>query len=429
MAHLTASAALNRDIDRKMGLEAYVLEEERDWDKLQAVLRIADGIVDGIIGTGFRGSLTEPLQKLVQMVNDAGKPVLALDMPTGVSADTGAVAEGAVRATVTLALGMPKMGHFMGKGGICTGELLADDIGMPAALLQDEAIKQYLIDDEVAAAAVRPRPSDAYKGSCGRVLVVAGSRGLTGAAALASSAVLKAGAGISTLAIAESLHDIMETKLTEVMTIPLPEIETGIIGLSALTKLLELADSYDAILIGPGLGRHPETLDLVRQLARQVQKPLLLDADAIYAYRGHTDELQQLAEVPILTPHLGEMAGLLDIPVAELRQDILGTARKAAEAYHAIMVVKSECTLVVYPDGQAFVTSCGNPGMATAGSGDVLAGTIAGLFQQCEAGLAPLAGVYLHGRAGDMAAKEQGNGLIASDILAKLPAVRRGIEP
>ena len=245
---------------------------------------------------------------------------------------------------------------------------------------------------------------------------------------LCSEAVLKSGAGIATLATAESLHDLLEVKLLEVMTTPLPEVERGIIGLEALPVLLDLAEAYDCVLLGPGLGRHPDTLELVRTFAAEVKKPLLLDADAIYAFRGHADELRKLAYVPVLTPHLGEMAGLLEVSVPELKDALLDITREAAREYRAVFVVKSECTIVVYPDGMAFVTSKGNPGMATAGSGDVLAGTIAGLQQQASEGMAPLVGVYLHGLAGDLAAEQRGNGLVASDILYNLPAARQALE-
>ena len=423
--HLTESTALNRDIVQKMGMKVQVLASEHDWDLLRAALRLADGIIDGMIGTGFSGELRGDMKKIVQTVNASCKPVLAIDIATGIAADTGVVVGEAIRADLTMALGLPKIGQMLAPGVECTGKLIVDDIGIPSALLQDERIKQYLIDAETAAAAILPRPIDAHKGSCGKVLVVAGSRGMTGAAALASQAVLRIGAGMATLAIAEPLHDCMEAKLTEVMTAPLPAITgEGAVGKEAVPKLLKLAESCDAALLGPGLGRIPQTLEMVREFAAEAKIPLILDADAIYAYRNHLDELKNLEEVPVLTPHVGEMAGLLGITVPELRENLLEIVRRAARDYRAIFVVKSECTMAVYPDGQAFITSTGNQGMATAGSGDVLAGAMAGLVKQCEPGLAPLAGVYLHGLAGDLAAKEKGNALIASDILEHLPEAR-----
>ena len=423
-AHLTVSAAANRDIDLKMGLELYALETERDWEKLQLVLRFADGVVDGLLGTGFHGDLREAMVRLIGIVNETGKPVVSIDIPSGVAADTGAVGTDAIQASATITLGLPKPGHFLCPGAAVVGKLLVDDIGIPAALLQSDKLQLSLLDAETAAAALLPRPMAAYKGTCGRILIVAGSRGMTGAAVLASSAVLRSGAGIATLAVAESLHDLMEVRLTEVMTRPLMEKKKGVLGIEALPELLELAKGYDGVLIGPGLGRDTGTMELVREFAGKAEVPILFDADAIYAWNGQGGKLKGCRQIPVLTPHIGEMAALLGISIPDLRASLLEITRKAARDFRAVFVVKSECTLVVYPDGTAFMNSCGNSGMATAGCGDVLAGTIAGLLKQCAEGLAPLAGVYMHSRAGDLAQERQGNGLIASDILQNLPRVR-----
>ncbi len=420
-AHLTKSAALNRDIIIKMGVVVHVLETERDWDKLQVTLRFVDGVVDGILGTGFKGSLRDAAARVVRMVNGHGKPVVAVDIPTGVEADTGNASPEAIRADLTVTFGLPKFGHMIGAGETATGKLLVDDIGIPKALLEDDTIRQTYLDDVTVAPVLLPRPLDAHKGSCGRILVIAGSRGMTGAAALAASAVLRSGAGVSVLALPRSLQEMMAGKLTEVMTKPLPETDEGAIDIAALGEALALAEGFDVVLIGPGLGRTQETQKFVQDFCAAVKKPLILDADAIYAFCGKTDAFKGFAFVPILTPHLGEMAHLLELSVDELRASLLDMTREAAREYHAVFVVKSECTIIVYPDGQAFLTSKGNSGMATAGAGDVLAGAVAGLMKQTAAGLAPLAGVYIHGLAGDLAAKEKGYGLIASDILENLP--------
>lgn len=424
-AHMTSAAALQRDIAVHMDIEVLPLELDRDWDKLMVVLRFADGIVDGILGTGFQGRLRENTARLIHVVNESGLPVLAIDIPSGVAADTGWVETEAVRAAATMTLGLPKPGHFFAPGAVCTGKLIVDGIGIPSQLLTAGHIQQDFLDEAMAVSLVPARPLEAHKGSCGRLLVVAGSRGMTGAAALASQAVLRSGAGIATLAVAESLHDIMEMKLTEVMTCPLPETAPGVLGLTALPVLLELAGKYDAVLLGPGLGRAAETMEMVRQFTLQTDKPLILDADALQAFCGRAEELKKCRHIPVLTPHMGEMAALLQITVPELRESLLDMSREAAREYQAVFVVKSECTIVAYPEGELFLTSRGNAGMATAGSGDVLAGTIAGLFGQTESSLAPLAGVYLHGLAGDLAAEKCAEGLIASDILVQLPAARK----
>ncbi len=427
--HFTPSAEVNRDIVDKMGIEVQLLDGERALDRLRVFLkRFADGILDGVLGTGFRGSLRGNLGDLFRAVNASERPVVSIDIPSGVEADTGAVPEHAIRADMTVALGLPKIGHLLCPGAESTGQLLVDDIGIPSRLLEAEELKQGLIDDALAVKLFRKRPMDVHKGNCGRVLVIGGSRGMTGAAALAARAVLRSGAGISTLAIGESLHDIMEGKLTEVMTRPVPEISPGVMGGDrAMGTLLELMDKHDVALIGPGLGRDYETCEMVRHLAANLNKPIILDADGIYAYRKKPKLLTEFQQIPVLTPHLGEMATLLDITVQELRASLLSIVRESAREYQAVFVVKSECTLVAYPDGDVYFTTKGNPGMATAGCGDVLSGTIAGLVNQTGEGLASPAGVYLHGLAGDLAYEEKGEGLIASDILEKLPEARRRI--
>ena len=405
-AHLKPAAGRMEKTAAQMGLEIHKLEEDRDWNRLHLALKFTDAILDGLLGTGFKGELKKKILRLIEEVNEAGKKVLSIDM--------------------TLTLGMPKVGHLLSPGTEMTGELIVDDIGIPQKLLQSDKIQQTLLDDSLAASLLPLRGHAVHKGDCGKILVIAGSLGMTGAAALAATSALRAGAGVVTLAVPESLQPLLAAQLMEVMVQPVPEKTAGIFGgEGALKSLLALADKHDAVLIGPGLGRAMETQELVRMFVSRVNKPLIMDADAIYAYRSQIDDLSKLPQVPVLTPHLGEMAGLLGVSVDDLRTSLLPIVREAAAEYQCILVVKSECTMVVYPDGMAFFTTKGNSGMATAGSGDVLAGTIAGLTMQTESGLAPLAGVYLHGLAGDIAYAEKGEALIAGDIREKLAGARQ----
>ena len=416
------AARAMHDALRAMGVEIRPLASDRDWDRLRVSLRFADAIVDGILGTGVRGELRAPALRLIEEINAAAKPLMAIDVPSGVEADTGRIASAAVRATRTLALGLPKVGHLLGAGANAAGELLVDDIGIPHALLEGEELRQSLITRETAAKLLPARARDAHKGSCGRILVVAGSLGMTGAAALAAEAALRIGAGLVTLAVPERIYPVLAAKLTEAMVVPIPDDGTGYFGgMKALEAGLALAQKMDAVLVGPGLGRKPETSEFVRLFAADVKAPLVMDADAIAAFTGHLDALRDLPQVPILTPHLGEFATLLGKEMDVIEDDLLGVAREAARAQQAVFVVKSACTIVVYPDGDAFFTTVGNAGMATAGAGDVLAGTIVGLMRQMESGMTPLVGVYAHGRAGDLAYERSGNGLVAGDILELLP--------
>lgn len=421
--HYKEAAATNLAICRRLGVSLTELKNEHEWEKLELVLQLSNLIIDGILGTGFSGELREEAKRLIEMVNEAAASVISIDVASGVSADTGAVQDAAVLADKTVTFGLPKPGHFFAPGADCTGELIVDDICLPVNLLTAERLKYNYLDASLAQSLLPVRSKGVHKGSAGRVLVVAGSRGLTGAAALSSTAVLAAGAGISVLATAKSLQELFMLKLTEVMTKGLPEEEDGCLGAEALEPLLELAKDFDTVLLGPGLGRNEKTMELVRSFAVATKAQLVLDADALYAFRGHAAMLAQCQNVPILTPHLGEMAGLLGYSVAELRQDILGRAKDAAADWQSVVVLKSECTVAVLPDGEVYFTSVGNNGMATAGSGDVLAGTVAGLVAEAG-GAAPLLGVYLHGRAGDMAAEEKGEGLLAGDILANIGRAR-----
>lgn len=423
--HLKESPAVMFQALEHMAAEIHPLEGDRDWDRLRLSLRFADVIVDGILGTGFSGELRKKTLRLIEMINEAKKPVLAIDVPSGVETDTGVVGTAAVKAAATLSLGLLKPAHFFGSGAGLAGDVSVHDIGIPQELLAAKEIHQSLIDEALAKTILPVRPRTVHKGSCGRLLVVAGSRGMTGAAALASTAALRAGAGVVTLASGESLQDVFAMKLTEVMTQPIQENEDGHLGgAAALDQLTHLAAGHDMVLIGPGLGRAHETMELVRCLGTAIKKPVILDADALYAFRGQAELLKEFHQMPILTPHLGEMAGLLGTTAEVVRQDRIASARAAAKDYQSIFVLKSECTLVAYPDGDVFLTTKGNAGMATAGSGDVLAGTIAGLVGQMQGALAPLLGVYLHGSAGDLAYAAKDCGLIASDLVDKLPEAR-----
>lgn len=427
--HFSPSAKINYDILTNMHAEIYHIVSERDWNRLQIAITFSNCIIDALLGTGFHGTLREETKKCIDILNTSNRPILAVDIPSGVNADNGVVESTAVSATATITFGLPKIGLINYPGSEYVGKIIVKTIGLPNSLLEIDTIKQEAIDKDFVKKYLAKRADDVYKGSCGKVLVIAGSTGLTGAACLASSAVLRIGAGICTLASAESLYDILAIKNTEVMTMALPEISPGILGNSAKEKIKTLADSSDVLLIGPGLGRNDETCAMIRELATTIEKPLVLDADAIFAFSQAPDELKNIKKMPILTPHLGEMANLLHIEIKDLKDNLWDIARKAAEYFNAIFVIKSEKTIVAYPDGNIFVTTVGNSGMATAGCGDVLAGTIAGLLAEnlAQNMTAPV-GVYLHGLAGDIASQNGRAGLVASDILKSLPKARQQID-
>lgn len=270
---------------------------------------------------------------------------------------------------------------------------------------------------------LKPRPPHTHKGDLGHVLVLAGSEGLTGAAALCSLGALRAGAGLVTLGIPKSLNDIMEVKLTEVMTKPLPETKARSLSLQALPEILDLIERVDAVALGPGLSQQPETKRLVQQLLPRVTKPLVVDADGLNAMAEEPKVLSRLTLPIVVTPHPGEMGRVIRLSAQDVQRDRERIAKEFAVKYNVVVVLKGHRTVVSSFDGPVFINDTGNPGMATGGCGDVLTGVIAGLLGQ---GLslfdAARLGVYLHGLAGDMAAEEIGEvGLIASDVLDRIP--------
>lgn len=425
-ANLKPSAAAMYTILEKMGMELHELNGDRDWDRFHMALKFSEGIVDGILGTGAVGELRKKTLKLIEEINQSERPVMAIDMPSGVAADTGAVQTAAVRAQATLSLGLPKPGQLLSPGADYVGRLVVDDIGLPSQLLDSDKMSLQMLDKDLAASLLPERARDVHKGSCGRILIVAGSRGMTGAAVMAAKAALRIGAGLVTLAVPQSQQPIVAAQVQEIMTCPLPETEAGYLGgEDAVQVVLSLANKADVLLMGPGLGRAAETMEFVRLVSTRTPCRLVLDADALFAFARLPEVLAECKERPILTPHLGEMARLMGVETETLRGNLVPAAQRLAKGCKAVLVAKGECTLMAYPEGEVFFSTLGNPGMATAGTGDVLAGTIAGLAAQTEVDFMPLLGTYLHGRAGDLAYEVLGEGLLAGDIIEKLPQARR----
>lgn len=420
---VSGDALTNLEIIINMGIDVVEVLHDGDWDKVKIAMNFTECLVDALVGTGFTGKLTGNMAQVVESINKANKMVIAVDVPSGVNADTGQIDGIAVKADHTITFSLPKQGLLLYPGASYAGDVSVADIGIPRELLTDEKIKQNIITSSEIARMFVGRSPNAHKGSCGRALVIAGSKGLTGAATLTSNATVRAGAGLVTLGIAESLHAIMEMKVTEVMTKALPEVIVGAIGQEAVHDVQEMALQSDIVAIGPGMGRHMDTLAAMRQLIMTVEKPLVLDADALYALVGHTELLGQVKAMPVLTPHAGEMSRLTGLTVEELDQDRVYIARQSAIDWGSIVVLKGARTLVAFPDGEVYININGNAGMATGGTGDVLTGVIAALIAQgLSSHEAALVGVYIHGLAGDIVAKGGMIGMTASDLIRALPA-------
>ncbi|SMD13159.1 NAD(P)H-hydrate dehydratase [Sporomusa malonica] len=428
-AAVSGDARINLDIIDRMGIDIIEITTERDWDKIKVAATFADCLVDALLGTGFRGEIDGEMALLIDIINDAGKLVVAVDIPSGVDADTGRVCGKAVQASHTVTFGLPKPGLFLYPGAEYAGELTVADIGIPAAIIVEQNIKQNI----VMAGTIRPilprRSPAAHKGMSGRVAVVGGSRGLSGAAAMTAEGALRVGAGLITLAAPGSLQDVLAIKLTEVMTRPLAETAAGTISQEAVVEIAALAADSDVLAIGPGLGRHEDTTAAVRAVIETLECPLVIDADALYALVGHTDMLADCAALPVLTPHPGEMARLTGLSTQAVNADRVRVARQAAGEWGSIVVLKGARTVVAFPDGEVYINTTGNAGMATGGTGDALTGIIAGLIAQgLSSHDAAVAGVYIHGLAGDVAAASGMVGMSATDLIKALPAALYGIK-
>jgi hydroxyethylthiazole kinase-like uncharacterized protein yjeF len=393
-----------------------------------------DLIVDALFGTGFAGEINGYIKDIVELINSSDAPVISVDIPSGLHADTGQFIGPCIKAERTVTMALPKMGHFFFPGKEMSGKVSVVDIGVPPHVIEEENIKLNLITQQEVKEVLPKRPGDAYKGTCGRVVLIAGSTGLTGAASLASLSSLRAGAGMAILGIPQTLNPILEMKLTEVMTKPLPDVrKKGALALRGLGEIRELLKWGDCCAIGPGLGQHFETLELVRRLLSKIDMPTVIDADGLNAIAKDVSILKQCQAPLILTPHIGELSRLNGVPIGEIAKDRIKYASDFAKEYNCVLVFKGAPTIISEPGGQTYVNPTGNAGMATAGSGDVLTGIIVGLLAQMlmlRKGEdirkimldSACVGVYIHGLTGDLAKEEKGEmGMIAGDMMEKIP--------
>jgi NAD(P)H-hydrate epimerase len=388
-----------------------------DSEALAGALREADLVVDALLGTGSRGAPEGRVAAAISAINASGRPVVALDIPSGLPADGGPAPGPAVRATLTATFAGLKRGLVTGPGLDLAGRVAVVPIGVPPGEVA-RGVATFLIERDDVAARFPPRPRHAHKGTYGHLLIVAGSLGKTGAAALAAHAAMRAGAGLATVATAASQQPVVAALVREAMTAALAETPGGSLAAKAGAAIGELAEARDALAVGPGLGLDPDTQALARALARGVPRPMVLDADALTALAG---DLAALAAAPAprcLTPHPGEMARLAGASVAAVEADRIETARAFARAHRVHLVLKGAGTVVADPAGPVYVNPTGNPGMASGGMGDVLTG-IAGAFlaRGLDATGALQAAVYLHGLAADLAARRTGlEALVAGDV-------------
>lgn len=429
-AEVTGDAAVNLDAARRAGVEIINVDSTA-IPGVRGLLAGADLIVDALFGTGFRGPATGLAARSIEAINASGRPVLAVDIPSGVNGDTGTVDGPAVRASATVTMGLPKIGLLVSAGAEHAGRIWVADVGHPRRMIESAAVRAALVTRATVDEAVPRRRLDAHKGDFGRVLVIAGAVGHTGAAVLATLGALRAGAGLVTLGVPAAAYPIIGPAVIEGMPHPLHD-QDGALAAEAADRILELAGSADVLACGPGLTTLPGPSAVVRRILAECPRPLVLDADALNVVAAAGLELLESRTPRVMTPHPAEMARLLGGKTEDVQRHRLQAARVAAERFKTIVVLKGARTVVANPAGDAFLVPTGNPAMAAGGMGDVLTGAIAALIAQ---GLMPqvaaYTGAYLHGLAGDLVAAERGPaGILAREVADALPkalaAVRAG---
>jgi len=400
------------------------VEKTPSPSRIRELLSRSDLVVDALLGTGISSPVTDSYQTAIECINSSAGPIIAVDLPSGIHTDSGDILGTAVKATLTVTFGAPKLGCLLGSAIDHVGILRVVDIGIPPEYLETLDVMADLLTSEAIRQWIPARPRSAHKGTFGHLGIIAGSTGKSGAAALTAKAALRCGTGLVTLAIPAPLNPILETLTLEAMTVPMPHTAEGSFSKAAASLLEKFAQERSAVAIGPGLSTQAETVELIRSWLPTLERPTIIDADALNALEGQTSILRKTRITPIITPHPGEMARLSGRNTArEVNQDRSGHASKFAQDHGCIVVLKGANTIIANPKGEIAISPTGNPGMASGGMGDALTGIIGGLLAQ---GLSPWqaarAGVYLHGLAGDLAAQTRGEiGLLAGDLINSIP--------
>jgi hydroxyethylthiazole kinase-like uncharacterized protein yjeF len=386
----------------------------------------ADLYLDAVLGTGFKPPVSGLYADAIAIMNASQVPVVAVDIPSGADADALGPQSGTIaKADAIVTFTRPRPAHVFSL--LTTGSTFVAEIGSPEEAIVS-ALQLNVITARDVGPLIGPRPAESNKGNYGHVLVAGGSLGKAGAAAMAGMAALRAGAGLSTVATPKSVLGTVAGFHSELMTEPLPETDAGAISTSALDRVEQLAKGKSVLAIGPGISRDPQTAELVRALAAQLQLPMVVDADGLNAFEGRTNQLNGKGRTIVITPHPGEMARLAGCTIAQVQSNRLEVARNFAREHELTVVLKGHRTLVVEADGEAWVNTTGNPGMATGGTGDMLTGMVAGMIAQHSkpAFVAVLAAVHLHGLAGDVMRERVGeHSLVATDLLEGLPEAFR----
>ncbi len=418
-------AKINMIVFQNMGALIQEITDEKQWQHALTDVKHAGLVIDALLGTGLSSEVRGLYRSVIKDVNEATSvPVVSVDIPSGVDATTGRILGAAIHAQLTCTFGLPKRGHVVFPGLAHTGTLEIVDIGIPNRLINQAGITEYLLDENYFTGSIPRRDPEAHKGTYGHVCILAGSPGKTGAAAMAGQAAMRTGAGLVTLGVPESLNPILEAKVTEVMTEPIADKGKGVLDSDEWSSIRDLLAGKTVVALGPGLSDQDTTAQLVYRVIESSPIPIVIDADGLNVLAKKPTALQQAQAPVIITPHPGEMARLMGTTVQSIQSDRISCARDFSRDYGAVVVLKGARTIIAEPNGRIYINPTGNPGLASAGMGDVLTGIIAGLTAQ---GLTPLRasqlGVFIHGSVGDTLAGEGAPiGIMATDLINRIPA-------
>lgn len=389
----------------------------------------SDLIIDALLGTGFKGEVRGIIGELIKLINSVKRPVISVDIPSGVCGDTAQAGGIAVEATRTVTMGFLKRGLLFQPGKRLAGDIVLVDLKYPTQAFKILKNETYLIGKQIVRKLIPVIYDDTYKHQQGKVLIFAGSPGMTGAATLTSQAALRSGAGLVINAVPEGLNPVMEIKTTETLTLPLPESKTGTLCLNSLNAAKDRIEWSDVVVFGPGVSADSDAQDFGIKLLQSVKKPVIVDADGLRVFHADPDLIYKITDL-IITPHLGEFSMLSGYKIADIKANIVDIAREFVQKYPCTLVLKGAPTIVVSTDGEVAVNSTGNPSLATGGTGDVLTGLIAGLRAQKMTSFdAAISAVYFHGLAGDLGRNDYGvRGLIAGDLLNYIPKILKEYE-
>ncbi len=426
-SRLTGDAATNLAVVQHLPIPLHIALDEEEVGRTASLVNGAHCIVDALFGTGLTRPVAGRFAAAVEAINRAALPVLAVDIASGLDSDTGQVLGVAVRAERTVTFGLPKPGHWLHPGREHTGRIETVDIGIPPEVVASARIATRLLNRDWVAAALPHRPPTAHKGTCGHMLVLAGSTGKTGAALLAARGGLRSGAGLVSLCVPADLAPIFETAVAEAMTIGVRAC-SGNLDQNGIQEIEAALEGKRAAVLGPGTGTAAPTATLVRHLYTTLAIPMVVDADACTILGQDPGQIGKAGGPRILTPHPGEMSRLTALSTREIQADRLSVARDFAQRYGVVLLLKGASTVIAAPDGRVAVNPTGNPGMAAGGMGDVLSGIIGGLLAQ---GLSPwraaCCGAFLHGMAADDLARSHPQGYLAGEVADRLPRVVRSL--